>query len=271
MKSALLAALWLGIFSTVALADAPATLTLADLANRPDRWPAAVSMNQDIQFNSGAVVHQTDKLQILKFDGSQLILSTTSNIRFQAKPEDTNLLDAANQAWSALTPAQRAIDSTSLAADETLWPVQLTLSQPVVYPQWGTIPAGASVTLYDVSAKGVDIDWPNSPNRITINVAQTDLISRARQLVLVDPDKRPSRIAAAIDGIMVDSDGKPYHDPNLQSKNISPSTLAPAGALPVRPSPPTSSNLPTMRSPSIPNWPSSCLTRTRPTPTCSRI
>jgi thiol-disulfide isomerase/thioredoxin len=207
-----------GFFSSISLADPPATLTLADLVNHPDRWPPAVSINQDIQFTNGAVVHQTDKLQVLKFDGQQLILSTSGNLRFAAKPENTNLLDAANQAWSALTPAQRAIDANSIAADQSLWPAKVTLSQTITYPQWGAMKAGTQTLVYSVTPQNITVDWPNSPNRINIDISATDLISQVRQLVLIDPDKRPSRIAAALDGILVDSDGKPYTDAQIQDK-----------------------------------------------------
>jgi nucleoredoxin len=203
--------------SSFVLADPPATLTLADLANRPDRWPPAVSVNQDLQFTNGTVVHSTDKLKVIDFNGSQLVLITSGNMKFIVKPEDCNFLDAANQAWSALTPAQRAVDPTSLAADMSLWPAQVTMVQSIVYPQWGTLNPGTVVTLYSVNSQNMTIDWPNSPNRMNINVSATDLMSRAQQLAGLDPDKRPSRIGAVLAPMLVDSDGKPYQG-DLQSK-----------------------------------------------------
>jgi nucleoredoxin len=217
MKRIAFLAVLLVFLPTLALADSPATLALSDLANRPDRWPDTVSISGDMSFPNGAVVHPTDKLRVQKFDGNQLVLIAPQNFLFAVRPQDCNFLDAANQAWSALTPAQRAIDATSLAADETLWPAQVTVEQPIKC-QWGAMAAGTKVVLYGVNASNITIDWPNSNNRLNIDASMTDLILQARQLALLDPDKRPSRIAAALDGILVDSDGKPVHDPTLQNK-----------------------------------------------------
>jgi hypothetical protein len=97
--------------NALALADAPAppdTLTLQDLVNRPDHWPPSVTLQRDFNFNNGAVARQGDKATIILYNGNQLVLDTGKNIRFAVKPEDCDLLNAANQYWSGLTPAQRA-------------------------------------------------------------------------------------------------------------------------------------------------------------------
>ncbi len=127
-----------------------------------------------------------------------------------AKPEDCGLLDAANQAWSALTPAQRAIDPDSLAADPSLWPIQVTTTAPISC-NFGKLPLGTEVVVLSVTSAGTDIAWPKSANGLNVGFDCTNAIDAARQLALVDPDQRPSRIAAALEGIMVDADGRPYH------------------------------------------------------------
>jgi thiol-disulfide isomerase/thioredoxin len=197
----------------------PDTLTLQDLVNHPERWPASVTLQRDFKFNSGAVAHQGDKAQIAKFDGSRVYLVAGNNIRFIALPADCALLDAANQAWSALTPAQRAIDPDSLAGDLSLWPLKVKLLTPINC-SFGKIPAGTEVDLLKVTSKDLGIAFPNSPNRVAIDFGTTDAIDRARALALIDPDKRPSRIAAALEGIMVDSEGKPYRDEHLNDKKF---------------------------------------------------
>jgi len=211
------------LWGACALADAPAappeTLTLQDLANRPDRWPATVTLPRDFRFSNGAVLHQGDKAHVASFDGSQVFLVASGNIRFKITPQDCALLDAANQAWAALTPAQRAIDPDSLAADLSLWPVRVATTAAITC-NFGKLPAGTEVGVLTVSNKGMDIAWPNSPNRVTVDFGTTDVIDRARQLALIDPHKRPSRIAAALQGVLVDADGKPYHNDHLGDKKI---------------------------------------------------
>jgi len=207
--------LLIGWISSVALAAAPPDqLTLADLVNRPDRWPDTVILQNDYNFSSGGSAHKGDKVRVTGFDGSQVMVDTAADIVFGVAPQDCGLLDAANQAWAALTPAQRAIDLPTLVADASLWPNTLKLTAGMTC-NWGALPAGTELILRRVSTEGVEFGWPNSPNWVNMDIAGTDVFNRARQLVLVDPDKRPSRIIAALQGHLVDSDGKPYQDPHL--------------------------------------------------------
>jgi len=209
----------IGFLGDVCIAAAPPdTLTLTDLVNRPDRWPATVTLARDFQFNNGAVVHTGDSAQVKRFDGRQVAL-VAGKVSFLATPQDCGLLEAANQAWAALSPAQRAIDSDSLPNDLTIWPVRVALPAGMSC-SFGRLPPATEVVLLNITAKGPVIQWPNSNNRISTDFPGTDVIARARQLALIDPDKRPSRIAAALDGIMVDADGKPFHDEHLGDKRF---------------------------------------------------
>ena len=208
------------LWNVLALADAPAppeTLTLQDLVNRPDRWPPSVTLQRDFQFNNGAVAHQGDKATIIAYNGNQLALVTGKNIRFAVKPEDCDLLNAANEYWSGLTPAQRAVDPASLAADVSIWPTQVKATNSINC-QFGAVQAGTDLAVSNVTNKGVQIVWPKTNNRINLGFDTTNVFDAARQLVLLDRDKRPSRIAAALDGVMVDADGKAYHDEHLGDK-----------------------------------------------------
>jgi thiol-disulfide isomerase/thioredoxin len=202
-----------------AAATPPDQLTLSDLVNHPDRWPATVTLPSDITFSNGMVVHQGQQVGVAAFDGTNCILVAQGNFRFRASAADVGLLDAANQAWAALTPAQRAIDPDSLAADMTLWPVQVKTNTTITC-SFGSLPPGTSMSVVTITNKGTDLAWPNSPNRLNLGFNFTDAIAQARQLALLDPDKRPSRIAAALQGIMVDSDGNPYKDDHLQDKKM---------------------------------------------------
>jgi thiol-disulfide isomerase/thioredoxin len=211
---ALIGLLW----CACAAAAPPDTLALTDLVNRPDRWPTTVSLVGDFTFGNGMVVHQTDKLPIVGFDGTRVKLIGPRNALIGVKAQDCNLLDAANQAWTALTPAQRAVDMDSLVADMSLWPIQVTMPTGINC-SLGRLAPGTNTTLVSISNKGAALNWPNSTNWLTVDFATTDVFARARQLVLLDPDKRPSRMAAALKGILVDANGKPVQD-DLENKKI---------------------------------------------------
>jgi nucleoredoxin len=209
------------LWNAFAQADAPPppdTLTLADLANRPDHWPPSVTLGRDFNFNNGAAVHQGDKATIIKYNGSQLILQTANNIRFAATPQDCDLLDAANQYWSGLTPPQRAVDPTTLAADVSIWPARVKATNSISC-QFGAVKPGTDLALSNVTSNGIQIIWPRTNNLINLGFDTTNVFDAARQLVLLDPAKRPSRLATALGGLaMVDADGKPHHDDHLQDK-----------------------------------------------------
>jgi nucleoredoxin len=199
-------------------AEPPETLALQDLVGRPDLWPPYVAMPHDFRFPNGAVVHQGDKAQIAKFDGSKLYL-VDGAIRFMALATDCGFLDAANQAWSALTPAQRDVGPASLASDQSLWPARVKTVVPISCT-YGNLPLGTNVDLIQVTAQGTLIGWPNSTNRLSVSFDCTDVFAGARQLAAIAPDSRPSRIAAALEGSMVDATGQPYRDGHLEGKKI---------------------------------------------------
>jgi len=217
MKAIALLALSPLLTAVLAAGAPPETLSLADLVNRPDRWPATVSLPGDMRFKDGFVVHQGDQVRVGMFDGTRVGLIAAGNHRFAAPPAAIGLLEAANQAWAALTPAQRAVDPESLAADRSLWPLQVTTAAEVRC-QWGTLPPGATLGLTTITDHGLGLVWPSSANTVNVNFADTDVFARARQLALLPSDQRPSRLAAALEKIMVDAEGRPYRDDHLQDK-----------------------------------------------------
>ena len=214
----IVAFLWLYCGTSFGAADAPpATLTLGDLVNHPERWPATVTLKRDYRFSSGAVAHQGDKARVLKFDGSQVQLAA-GKIMFRDKPESCGFVEAANESWAALTPAQRAVDPTTLANDPSLWPLTVTTNTSI-NSSFGKVAAGTEVGVNNVAADGVEIAIPNSLNRLQIDFEGSDILVRARKLAGVEPGKRPSRIVSALGKMLVTADGTPYHE-DLSNKQI---------------------------------------------------
>jgi hypothetical protein len=114
-----------GLCAVAATAAPAATLSLPDLVNRPDRWPTTVILQREFKFTNGTVFHQGDKVRVVRFDGSRVLVAAPGNQLLATTPVDCGLLDAANQAWAALTPEQRAVDPGSLALAPSLWPLRV--------------------------------------------------------------------------------------------------------------------------------------------------
>jgi nucleoredoxin len=173
-----------------------------------------------MKFGGGKSVAAGQKVQVLEFDGNQLGVDAGNDMLFRITPNDCDLLDAANAIWSKLTPAQRAIDKQTLLNDASLWPQKVKLTQDQRMESGKVVPAGTELELVTVAADGPVVWIPDPRMRLSMDMASTDLIARAREVALVDPDKRPSRIVAALKGAIVDSDGKPAAMDSLEQTKV---------------------------------------------------
>lgn len=206
MAIALLGAL---VCSPMALAaQPPEKLTLKDMVNHPERLPDYVIMNKTIQFGGGLSLRKGQKVRTLDFDGETLRV-THNRTNFPIGPDECNLLAAANEQWSKLTPAQRAVDAKMLVSDASLWPAQVKLLVPVTI-KGARLAAGTELTLAQYTKEGAHLYYPPTQGGLTgVDISDTDLLAQARELAKVDPEKRPSRIVEELKGKLVNADGSP--------------------------------------------------------------
>lgn len=186
----------------------PETLTLRDLAHHPERLPDYVTMADTVKFGGGKVLRKGEKVHTLDFDGKTLRV-TKAMTNFPLEPGDCDLLAAANAQWQQLTPAQRAVDAASLVKDASLWPAQVKLLVPVTI-KGRAFPANTEFTLASVDKQGLHVYAPQNQGGITgVELSDTDLLARARELAKTPAGERPSRVVEELKGKLVDSDGKP--------------------------------------------------------------
>jgi nucleoredoxin len=203
-------ALWLGPSFPGAQAAPPATLALKDLAQRPDRWPATVKLKRDFQFSGGGGARAGQSVRVLEFNGGAVVADAGNELVFEVAPAECDLLEAANLAWTALTPAQRAIEPQTLLADASLWPARVKCLSGFQLEDGTILPAGGEYDLLLVDAAGLKVWSSQYHTTLQADLAQTDVIAGARQQVLIEPAKRPSRVAAALHGKLLDASGKPF-------------------------------------------------------------
>lgn len=186
----------------------PQTLTLNDLVNHPERLPDEVVMSATIRFGGGLSLRKGQKVRTVSFDG-QTLKVTVRQTNFPVGADECNLLEAANAQWQTLTAAQRAVDAQSLVKDASLWPAQVKLLVPVTL-KGRRINAGTDVTLAEFTKDGAHVYYPGNEGGLTgVQLSDCDLLSRARDLAKIDPDKRPSRIVEELKGKLVNADGTP--------------------------------------------------------------
>jgi len=205
--------LWLSLLGAVLMitlncsAQAPKTLTWADLVNHPERWPAETKVNVQLKFKSGALPVGTPvHIETVTPTGAQLI--APQGFLFNVKPDACDLLQAANAMWAKLTPEQQAITAEKLASDPTLWPGKVRLIEA---GSFGSIqlPAGTEWPVVHVKPTEVGLAHPKSQEMLMLALNYTDIFARARELAALPVEKRPGHMAALLDGATVDKDGKP--------------------------------------------------------------
>ncbi len=212
--------LFAALTSAVRAAAPPETLKLADLVNHPDRWPASVTLNCDFKFTDGSSAKKGQSVRIIQFNGSEVVVDGGNNVSFGIAPGDCDLLEAANKAWAALTPAQRAIDVTTIRKDSSLWPDKVKCSCAFTLNSGKDLPAGQEYQFLTLDDQGAVLWGAQDKVKLNADIAQTDMIARARERALINPAKRSSRIADALRGNLVNVDGKPDASANLDDVQV---------------------------------------------------
>jgi thiol-disulfide isomerase/thioredoxin len=188
----------------------PQVLSAGDLFNHPDRWPETVALKKNLRFGSGKTAQAGQQVHVVDFDGSKVIVDAGNDLVFGVPIADCDFLAAANKNWAALTPAQRAVDATTLLDDPSIWPQKVNASSGFKLEGGAVIAPGTELDLVTINKDGVQLIQSSSNTKILTDVSQTDVIRRAREQVLVDPAKRPSRIVASLSDSLVDASGKPF-------------------------------------------------------------
>jgi nucleoredoxin len=203
--------------SSSAQSAPPETLTLADIANRPERWAPAVKLGRDFDFGSGTRAGTGQSVQVLEFNGANVVVDAGNGLVFEIAPGDCNLLEASNAAWKTLTPAQRAIDAALLKKDASLWPERTKCSAGFLLDGGGELAPDLEYDFLSFGDDGVKLYATEQRTVLYAELAQTDAIARARERALVEPAKRSARIVAALKGALVGPDGKAAAPANLES------------------------------------------------------
>ncbi|MBI1368163.1 MAG: redoxin family protein [Planctomycetes bacterium] len=189
----------------------PETLKLSDIANRPDRLPETVVLNADFNFTGGASAKKGQTVQVLEFNGGEVVVNAGNDLVFGVSPAQCDLLDAANKVWAKLTPEQRAIEPATLLKDPSLWPEKAMCKNGFNLNGGVNLPPNGEYEVVAVLPEGVSLYSREHKAGLIADLVQTDLIARARQRVLLAPEARSSRIVNALKQTnMVTADGKPF-------------------------------------------------------------
>jgi hypothetical protein len=182
-------------------------LTWAELVNHPERWPDTTKVNVGLKFSSGALAAgSTVRIETVNATGAQLI--APQGFVFNLKPENCDLLAAANAQWTKFASEQRDVTPQTLATDPTLWPGKVKILEAGNFGGL-KVPAGTEWPLTHVKPDELGITHPQSREMLMFAFNYTDIFARAREIALLPATQRPGRMAASLEGVTVDTSGKP--------------------------------------------------------------
>jgi hypothetical protein len=184
----------LAVFSMAAAARAE-DLSWADLARRPELWPAQCTVNKATQFEGGASIRAGQTVNVVEFKANEVDLQTTDGrLNFAAEPDETDVLSVAREAYAKLTPKQRALTYPLIVQQKELWPYRVTITRGFSLAPGKVVQVGDQVLVKDVQPGKVDVVSEKLNARFGVAMPATDLMAQARKFV--EDDQAGPRLLA---------------------------------------------------------------------------
>jgi hypothetical protein len=166
-------------------------ITLAELADRRDLWPAKVKLTKKVGFSPTEVYKAGLELDLVEFAGADLHLDSGNGL-IEVPASSTDVLERASDVMASLTPDQLALTAAMLPKRPELWPVELTITRPLGFSNGSKVPAGRKVLLRTFQSDQVNVYDRDLKTFYTAAVNETDVIARARErLKLPEKDRGP--------------------------------------------------------------------------------
>lgn len=178
------------------------SLTLAELARRPEFLPAQVTLKQPVKLQGRPQLNAGQKLTLVSVRGANVEVETPDGRSvFNVKADDTDVLATAQAMHDKLTPAQRALTYQAVLQKKELWPYRVKLTQAQRLSGGELKPGEAGIL---VGVEGNDLLLVYEKGKFLFNVAprDTDLLDSARQLV-ANPKAFPSRVFEDLQGKLI--------------------------------------------------------------------
>lgn len=199
MKTILLLILSLAISSTGAHAQ---PLTWQDLVQKPELRPEYCTIKERVDFEGGGGVKAGDKVIVRDVNVNDLVVETLNgSTRFFTQPSNTDVLEAANTAYAALTPAQRALTYEDISRRQELWPYRIHTKEPFQL-NGRTFHEGDVFYLSDITDGRAIVTTAEFDTRTTLDIKNTDILKQAREYVET-PGGSPGLVAEELQDKLV--------------------------------------------------------------------
>ncbi|MEL6499439.1 MAG: thioredoxin-like domain-containing protein [Planctomycetota bacterium] len=176
----LLAAFAMPATPAIAQPDRPEP-TIQTLLDRPDLRPATVAAQKDFNFGNGDRIAKGTELAVYELSANSITLDSGAFI-FEAKHEDTDLLERTVELIEGLSDEALALTFESLQARSEFWPVRVAVTQTLDFGGGLVIAAGTELPLRTIANGQIEAVYLPAQQPITLAAEQTDLIARAREI-----------------------------------------------------------------------------------------
>jgi hypothetical protein len=181
---------------------AAASLTIPQLVERRDLWPARVALLKPQAFKEGQSLPAGAEVWLLELGVDEVRVDAGAFL-FRCPVAQTDVLARAQALLAALSPEQVALTWGTLRTRPELWPLRVTLTCGVEFVDGTGCAPGEEVVLRDASAGELSVVAPGSGELFSIEAQQTDVLARARErLALPAAEREPfftRALAAALE------------------------------------------------------------------------
>jgi hypothetical protein len=192
--------------------------TLAQIATRSDLWPKKATLGREFRFSKTEAIPKGKELAVQNLQGANLVLDSGKEL-FECPIKDTDFLDRARTAISAMTPEELALTEQELAKHPELWPIAVTVTSDMQFQNGTTIASGREVPLRGIAGDEVRLYDRQAKSHFTASIHETDVIKRARErMKLAEKDRRPYFLRAV--EAAIEKDGKPGAENALAATDL---------------------------------------------------
>lgn len=197
-----------------------AAFTLPLLQGHPERWPEKITLTKELNLEDGSKVKKGKALRLVTFEGRITAVEVETGRAVSLSPGDCDFVEAANEEWASLNEEQRALSEETLT-EPSLWPMEVFAARTLKTADGIKIPFGTNCDFLDYTPEGgARLYVPSENVVLRVPLRDTNFLFRARKLVLMPRNERPSRIIEALKGQLVNADGVAVPNNRLQKGQL---------------------------------------------------
>jgi hypothetical protein len=165
------------------------SLTLAELVQRRDLWPARVKLLKDARLDATTWFRAGEELPLYSFDGSSVGLDQGTFL-FEWPAASTDVIERTRALAASLSSEALALTFEGLRGRGELWPLRVKIQIAQRFSDNAVVPAGREVSVRFFEGSDLAVYDRTLANYYTLEPQHTDLMAQARARLALPAEKR---------------------------------------------------------------------------------